>query len=303
MFDLLNSLQTTIGLFKSSPNSFIFAVGLTSLLIGSFLNVVISRLPVTLKRDWRKECYEYLNISIPETEQALSLQKLNLLLPRSHCPKCKATLRAIDNIPILSYIFLRGKCHFCAQPISIQYPLIEALSAILCVLVACKFGVSWQTLAGCFFTYVLIVQSMIDLEHKMIPDEITIPVLWLGIILSVFTIFTDMKSAIFGAVVGYLTLFCVYWIFYLATKKEGMGFGDFKLLAMLGAFLGWQMLPFIIIFSSVFGSIVGIGLIIISTIKRDTRIPFGPFLAISGWIALMYGTELNSWYMHYMRLY
>ena len=296
-------MHDIINLFQSSPNIFIAFVGLIALLFGSFLNVVIARLPVTLKRGWRKDCYEYLDLTIPESEQSLSMQKLTLLLPRSHCPKCKNTLRIIDNIPILSYIFLRGCCHFCKRPISIKYPFVEALTAIACMLVAWKFGVSWQTIAGCILTCTIIVQAGIDFEHKMIPDEITMPMLWLGLILSLFEIFTTPQSSIIGAIGGYLTLWCIYWIFYLATKKEGMGYGDFKLLAMFGAWLGCQMLPFIIVFSSLLGSFIGIALLLFSAIKRDTRVPFGPFLALSGWIALLWGPQINNWYLYFARLY
>lgn len=291
--DILNLMHTSLPLF-------LFCVAILGLLFGSFLNVVISRLPISLKQGWRKECYEYLELTVPPPEQEELANKINLLLPRSYCPKCKTTLRAIDNIPILSYIFLRGRCHFCKAPISLKYPIIELLTSFLCVIVAWHFGVSWQTLAGCFLTCVLIVQAGIDFEHKIIPDEITLPVVWLGILLGTANIFTDIESSIYGATFGYLLLWFTYWIFYLATKKEGMGYGDFKLLAMLGAWLGWQMLPFIIIFSSVVGSIVGILLLLFTDKDRNARIPFGPFLAAAGWIALMWGAEINEWYINYI---
>jgi leader peptidase (prepilin peptidase)/N-methyltransferase len=296
-------MQDILFMFHSVPVLFIFSVGLIALLFGSFLNVVIARLPITLKQSWRKDCYEYLELSAPTPDQEECANKITLLLPRSHCPKCKATLRAIDNIPIISYLFLRGKCHFCHEPISIKYPVVEALTCILCMLVAWKFGVTWQTVAGCVLTCVLIAQSGIDIENKIIPDEITLPILWLGIILSLCPIFVNSQSSILGAVAGYLVLWLIYWCFYLVTKKEGMGFGDFKLLAMLGAWLGWQMLPFLIIFSSAIGSVVGVMFILFSKTDRNTRIPFGPFLAIAGWIALLCGPEINSWYLTYAGIY
>lgn len=286
-----------------SPTLFTLCIGFLFLLIGSFLNVVISRLPISLKQDWRKDCYEYLELTIPTLEQEEYASKFNLLLPRSFCPNCRNTLRAIDNVPVLSYLFLRGKCHFCKEPISIKYPAVELLTSILCMLVAWNFGFAWQTAAGCILTCVLIAQSGIDLENKIIPDEITLPILWLGIIFSMFNIFTNLYASVLGAIFGYLVLFFIYWIFYLATKKQGMGYGDFKLLAMLGAWLGWQSLPFIIIFSSVTGAIIGATVILFSKKDRNTPIPFGPFLAVAGWIAMMCGHEINAWYISYIGMY
>lgn len=283
-----------------NPAFFLILIAILFLAIGSFLNVVIARLPITLKQDWRRDCYEYLELAPPKSEQDNISKKINLLLPRSYCPKCSKTLRAVDNIPILSYLLLRGKCHFCTTPISIKYPVVEFLTAFLCVMVAWNFGVTWQTTAGCILTCILIVQSGIDIENKLIPDEITMPALWLGIIFSLNNVFTELDNAVLGAIAGYLVLWCTYWIFYIATKKEGMGYGDFKLLAMLGAWLGWQMLPVIIIFSSVFGSIIGLLLLMFNGTDRNTRIPFGPFLALGGWIAMLWGEAINSWYLGYI---
>lgn len=291
-------MNDLLSIFQSSPLIFIGFVTFISLLIGSFLNVVIARLPLILMRNWRKECFEYLELPNKDSDS-----KISLFLPRSYCPNCKATLLARDNIPILSYIILGGKCRTCKSHISIQYPLIESLTAILCMLVAWKFGVTWQTVAGCLLTQVLIAQSGIDFKHKIIPDEITLSVLWLGIIISIATIFCDSESSIIGAACGYLSLWLMYWLFYITTKKEGMGYGDFKLLAMLGAWLGWQMLPFIVIFSSILGSAVGLSLLLFTTSTRNTRIPFGPFLAIAGWLALMWGPDINDWYLIQTGLY
>jgi len=292
-------MNDLLSIFRSSPLIFIGFVTFISLLIGSFLNVVIARLPLILKRNWRKECFEYLEIPNDDNDS----KKISLFLPRSYCPKCKATLKAKDNIPILSYILLGGKCRSCKTHISLQYPIVESLTAILCMMVAWKFGVTWQTAAGCLLTQVLVAQSGIDLKHKIIPDEITISALWLAITLSLVPIFCDSEASIIGAVCGYLSLWLMYWFFYLTTKKEGMGYGDFKLLAMLGAWLGWQMLPFIIIFSSILGSIVGLSLLLFTQSTRNTRIPFGPFLAIAGWLALLWGPNINDWYLMQTGLY
>ena len=290
-----------VTIFKSSQPIFLTAVGFISLLIGSFLNVVIYRLPNILQKDWRRECYDFLEIEIPAKEKA-ELKKSSWrdeCTDRSHCLHCGTIIHYYDNIPLVSYLILRGKCRACKKAISAQYPIVEGLSAFLCVLVAAHFGVTWQTVAGCFLTYVLIVQSTIDFRHTIIPDEITMPMIWLGLLISIPIIFVDTQTAIFGAVAGYLTLWLVYWLFYWITKKEGMGFGDFKLLAMLGAWLGWQMLPFIILCSSLVGSIVGVSIMLIKHKHTSPRIPFGPFLAIAGWIALLYGNEINMWYLQY----
>lgn len=290
-----------ISIFNSSQATFLVAVGFMSLLIGSFLNVVIYRLPKILQKDWRRQCYEFLETKVPANEEheldTTLLQEL--FTDRSHCLHCKKTIHFYDNIPLLSYLILGGKCRACKKSISIQYPIVEGLSALLCVLVAYNFGVTWQTVAGCFLTYVLIVQSTIDFRHTIIPDEITLPMIWIGLLLSINGIFVDPQASIIGAVSGYLFLWIIYWCFYLLTKKEGMGYGDFKLLAMLGAWLGWEMIPFIILCSSILGSVIGVSLFISKKKKLDRRIPFGPFLAAAGWIALIYGSAINEWYLHF----
>ncbi len=296
-------LQDMLHIFNNSLLIFLSFVGIISLFIGSFINVIIARLPNILMRQWRAQCYEFLELNDPQIEKS-ELYKgksifYELSTPRSHCPKCKTPIRIIDNIPILSYIFLRGKCHTCQRSISVQYPIVEALTAILCIIIAYTFGPSIQTVAGCFLTYVLLSQSGIDFIHKLIPDEITLPMIWLGLCLSLTPVFADCSSAIWGAIFGYMSLWTIYWLFFLATKKEGMGYGDFKLLAMLGAWLGWQYLPFIILFSSVLGGVVGLVFLIIAKKDRDTQIPFGPFLAIAGWVALVYGEQINTWYLNY----
>lgn len=292
-----------IAIFKSSQPIFLTAVGLISLIIGSFLNVIILRLPNVLQKEWRKQCYEFLETEIPVNEHPDLMKNRVLLLELlgnpSHCPRCNKHIKFYDNIPLLSYIFLRGKCRNCKKRISIQYPIIEGLAAVLATCVAWHFGVTWQTVAGCILTYVLLVQATIDFQHTIIPDELTLPMVWIGLLLSIPMLLIDSSSAIIGAISGYLSLWIIYWFFFWATKKEGMGYGDFKLLAMLGAWLGWQMLPFTVLFSSILGSIIGIVLILFQKKKREKRIPFGPFLATAGWIALLYGPEINEWYLNF----
>lgn len=297
-------MSTIIEIFNSSPITFLSFVFILSLIIGSFLNVIIFRLPGLLKAVWRQQCREFLE-DRQDTQNSDEHQKLlhKLFVQNSHCLHCKKPIHYYDNIPVISYLLLRGKCRHCKKHFSIQYPCIEALSAFLGVGVAWYFGVSVQTIAGCLLTYVLLVQATIDLHHTIIPDEITLPMLWLGLLISIPSVFVNSSDAIIGAACGYLILWLIYWCFFLATNKEGMGYGDFKLLAMLGAWLGWQCLPFIILFSSILGSATGIVLITFKGSKRINRIPFGPFLAIAGFIALLFGHEINVWYLQYVGIY
>ena len=231
-------------------------IGLFGLLIGSFLNVVIIRLPRMLAHSWTVQCYEYLKQPLP----AETKEPYNLVLPRSHCPKCNHMISAIDNIPVISFLFLKGRCRHCQTPISWRYPLIEITTALLSIVVAYRFAISWQTLAALILTWSLITLTVIDLQEQLLPDDITLPLLWLGLIVNSQSFFTSLESALFGAVAGYLFLWSIYWLFKLLTHKEGMGYGDFKLLAMLGAWLGWQVLPVIILLSSVVGVVVGLTL-------------------------------------------
>lgn len=297
-----------IFLMQTSPVLFILTVGVLSLIIGSFLNVVIARLPAILERDWRTQCYDLLDLKVPVAEQA-DIKKnyrtvWGLFFPLSHCPRCNTMIKPYDNIPIISYILLRGKCRKCKKHISIQYPFVEALTCIAAILVAIKYGATWKTVGGCLLTYILIAQSMIDYKHTIIPDELTLPGIWIGLLFNLYGTFTDLPSAVIGAISGYLFLWSIYWIFYIVTKKDGMGYGDFKLVAMLGAWLGWQFLPFTILASSLIGSFFGIGFILWKHLKFDSkRIPFGPFIAIAGWFALMYGPEINAWYINFAGLY
>jgi len=280
-------------LFAYETNSWLFftTVIIVSLAVGSFLNVVIYRLPIMLENEWRSECKEYLELEPDSKEEVFNLSK-----PDSSCPKCNHKIRAWENIPVISYVFLRGKCSSCGVHISAQYPVIEAITAILSVVVAIHFGFSVETLFGLVFTWALIALTMIDAKTQLLPDNITLPLLWLGILINASTVYTDLQSSVYGAIIGYLILWSIYKLFKLLTGKEGMGYGDFKLLAALGAWMGWQMLPQIILLSSLVGTVIGISMILIKRQKKGTPIPFGPYLAIAGWIAFIWGAEINqSW--------
>ena len=258
-----------------------------------------------LKRDAKSDCTEFLSEHYPESlnkpgSQAEETEKYNLVVPRSACPKCGHMITALENIPIISYLLLRGKCRECGTPISIRYPFVEALSAVLVLVVAMKFGVSYEMLFGALFTWTLISLTFIDIDTQYLPDQLTLPILWLGILLSLDNMYVDTQSSIIGAVAGYMVLWTVYQVFKLVTKKEGMGFGDFKLLAMIGAWCGWQVLPAVIIISSVIGSIAGILMIITKYHEKGKPIPFGPYLAGAGWIVFIWGQEINSFYLNLM---
>jgi leader peptidase (prepilin peptidase)/N-methyltransferase len=277
-----------INLLSTNPAFFIgcsFALGL---LIGSFLNVVIARLPVMLERGWKSECQQLLELDSPSTT------KLNLVTPRSQCPFCKHAISSLENIPVFSYLIQRGKCRHCGTSISAQYPLIEIFTAILTGFIAFKFGFSWQALFAMILGWSLVTLSMIDFKTTLLPDNITLPILWLGIIANYFGLFCSLEDSILGAIFGYLSLWLVFQVFKLITGKEGMGYGDFKLLALLGAWLGWQYLIAIILISSVVGSIIGITLIVTKILGRDVPTPFGPYLAFGGIICLLWGPEVKS---------
>lgn len=264
------------------------------LLVGSFLNVVIYRLPVMMQRNWRKECTEYLQINSEETQGE---DAFNLAFPLSRCPGCNTPIKPYQNIPVISYVFLKGKCAQCNCHISMRYPIIEAFTAITSAIVAWHFGYSPQTVFALVLTWSLIALSFIDIDHQLLPDSITLPVLWLGMCLSLFNLFTDAHSSIIGAIAGYMALWAVYHLFKLATGKEGMGYGDFKLLALFGAWLGWQYLPVIILLSSLVGAVIGISMIIFVRRDHTIPIPFGPYLAAAGWIALLWGNDINQLYL------
>ena len=266
--------------------------------IGSFLNVVMYRTPIMLERQWKSECQELLSLeSIQTTDEKDSTKKYNLCVPRSHCPSCNHQVKAIENIPILSYLFLKGKCSNCGKKISLQYPFVELLTAVLTSIVIWKFGFSWQALGGVLLTWSLIALSGIDIKTQLLPDNLTLPLLWLGIIFNVFQTYTDLTSSVLGAIFGYLSLWTVFHVFKLITGKEGMGYGDFKLLAALGAWFGWQYLPLIILLSSAVGAIFGIFMIVTKLQERSQPIPFGPYLAVAGWVAMLYGNQLITLYL------
>lgn len=279
----------------TSPIAFVISTGVLGLAVGSFLNVVILRLPMMLEREWHSQCRELLELPPEATSE-----RFDLIYPASHCPKCGHKIKAIENIPLLSYLFLRGKCSGCGVKIPIRYPVIEATTGLLSAIVAWHFGFGWEAGAALLLTWALISLTVIDFDHKLLPDNITLPFLWIGLIVSLFTLFTDSASAIIGALVGYLSLWSVYKLFKLLTGKEGMGYGDFKLLAMLGAWMGWQFILPIILLSSVVGAIVGVTLIVVRGRDRNIPIPFGPYLATAGWIALLWGDQIIQSYWRWI---
>lgn len=285
-----------LDLLQSSFPFLLAVVSVVGLAVGSFLNVVIYRLPLMMQKTWRSECCEFLKIENTDNSQD---EKFNLLTPRSRCPHCQHQIKAWENIPVLSYLVLKGRCSGCASPISLRYPAIELLTGVLSFTVAWYFGYGPQLIPLLILTWALIALSFIDIDHQLLPDDITLPILWLGILCSMFTLYVDIYASIAGAMVGYLCLWTIYILFKLLTGKEGMGHGDFKLLALLGAWMGWQMLPLIVILSSLCGAVVGTSMILFRGHDRQTAIPFGPYLAMAGWIALIWGQQLsnayNSW--------
>ncbi len=289
-------------LFREHIEFYYITTFLLGLIVGSFLNVVIYRLPIMLKRGWKSECQAFLTEeegqSLPQNSEETSVFNLNT--PRSRCPQCGHAIAAWENIPIISYLFLGGRCAECKTSISLRYPAIELFTAILTLVCAWHFGVSLNAAFAILLSWSLITLAFIDLDEQYLPDSITQPLLWLGLLLNTQNLFTDLESAVIGAAAGYLILWSVYMLFKKLTGKEGMGFGDFKLLAMLGAWLGWQMLPAIILLSSIVGAVIGIFLIISNRHQRGVPIPFGPFLAAAGWIALLWGDNLNHAYLQWI---
>jgi leader peptidase (prepilin peptidase)/N-methyltransferase len=291
-------LENIIVFFQSLPWVFYATVLFLGLSFGSFLNVIAYRLPKMMERDWKLECHEFLEMDPPDLDD--KLLSLNLATPASACPNCGHKIRFWENIPVISYLLLRARCSSCATAISIQYPVVELLTGLASVVVAYTFGVTIQTVAALIFTWVLIALTLIDLKKQLLPDSITIPLLWSGILLSLFNVFTDLNASVIGAIAGYMLLWSVYQLFKLLTKKEGMGFGDFKLLAALGAWAGYSYLPQIILISSVVGSIIGISMLAFGKTKQQQPIPFGPYLAIAGWIALLWGETINTTYLSFL---
>ena len=284
--------------FAALPISWLSCIGgLFGLLVGSFLNVVIYRFPVMMKHGWTVQSREWLELEPLEVDQPPTLSK-----PASHCGTCKSPITALQNIPIISWVFLRGKCANCGTSISIRYPSVELLTAILSATVVYKFGFSLQAGFGVLLTWVLVALSFIDFDHKLLPDDIVLPVLWLGLALSLLPVFASPSDSILGAILGYLVFWVVFQLFLRITGKEGMGYGDFKLMALLGAWFGWAYLPQIILVSTMVGSVVGISLMVAKKASSDLAIPFGPYIAAAGWIAMLWGNEINQAYLNYMNL-
>ena len=248
-----------------------------------------------MQKEWRHDCLEFLQ-QAPDAEQ----KTFNLVLPKSRCGHCGHQISALENIPVLSYMFLRGKCAECKTPISMQYPVVELFTAGVSLLVAWHFGVNPQALAALVFSWCLIAASGIDIGHKILPDSITLPLLWLGILLALFNVFVDLETSVLGVVFGYMSLWSIFMLFKLITGKEGMGHGDFKLLAMLGAWCGWKMLFVIVLTSSLVGAVVGITMILLKKTERSTQIPFGPYLAAAGWLSLLWGQQILQFYFGFL---
>ncbi|OLS61448.1 prepilin peptidase [Pseudomonas putida] len=281
-------------LFVNQPSIYLGSALLLGLIVGSFLNVLVHRLPLMMERRWQAEARDALGLA-----EAPAGERFDLLLPASHCPHCQHRIRAWENIPVLSYLLLRGRCSACKTRISPRYPLVELLSAGLTLVAAWHFGVSISAAAFMLLSWGLLALSLIDLEHQLLHDALVLPLLWLGLIVNAFGLFVPLEQALWGAVGGYLVLWSVYWLFRLVTGKEGMGYGDFKLLAMLGAWGGWQILPFILLSSSLLGAVVGLILLRAKGRETSTPIPFGPYLALTGWIALLWGGQITTSYLHF----
>lgn len=287
--------MTLLDYLASHVLAFVLVAGLLGLVVGSFLNVVIHRLPKMLEHDWLRQAREMLHPGEPQPAQPV----YNLVLPHSHCPHCQAEIKPWQNLPLISYALLRGRCGNCRERISPRYPLVELLTALLSMLVAWQYGFGWPAAGILLLTWALVALSLIDADTQLLPDAIVLPMLWLGLIANSFGLFTDIHSALWGAVFGYLSLWSVYWLFKLVTGKEGMGYGDFKLLAMLGAWGGWQVLPLTILLSSLVGAILGIIILKARGDSNSTPLPFGPYLAIAGWIAIIWGDWITGTYLRF----
>ncbi len=293
-----------IEIFAQQVEVLVLIAVVLGLSVGSFLNVVIMRLPKMMQAEWRRDCVELLRETAPvqlsdASDESLvtTHSKLSLSAPPSTCPHCGHRIRAYENIPIFSYLLLGGRCSNCKAQISLRYPLVEGLTALLTLVVALQLGMSWQLPAALLLTWALIALALIDYDHQLLPDSITLPLLWLGLLLSLFGIFTDSHAALIGAIAGYLSLWMVFQLFRLLTGKEGMGYGDFKLLAVFGAWLGWQLLPQIVLMATVAGASYGVILLITGQQQRAQPLPFGPFLALAGWISVLWGDAINAAYL------
>ncbi|MCJ8301180.1 prepilin peptidase [Shewanella sp.] len=300
MSELITILSHNLWLF--SAIAFIFAA-----VIGSFLNVVIHRFPVMMKREWQQECNQYLNEYHKELIGPISKkleraidgypEKYNLIVPGSACPKCKTDIKPWHNLPVIGWLMLKGKCASCSTPISARYPIIELVTGLAVAFLALHFGPTWEFACATLLTFVLIALTGIDLDEMLLPDQLTLPLLWFGLLINLNGTFASPSDALIGAAAGYLSLWSVFWAFKLLTGKDGMGYGDFKLLAVFGAWFGWQLLPLIILLSSIVGAVVGIMLIISKKLNHGNPIPFGPYIALAGWIAMIWGSDINTWYL------
>lgn len=296
-----------VELLQASPGFLIAVCVVLGMLVGSFLNVVVYRLPIMMQRDWYQQCCEFLELdekSKPPiaADAKVEFDTFNLAKPESHCPFCKHQIQPWENIPVISYLFLGGKCSSCKEKISLRYPSVEFVSGVLSGMVASGFGATWLTLALLFLTWSLIALTLIDYDHQLLPDDITIPLLWLGLLVNTLNLGLGVSTtdAVIGAIAGYLSLWSFYWLFKLVTGKEGMGYGDFKLLAALGAWMGWQSLLPIIILSSLVGAVFGVTMIILKGRDKSAPMPFGPFLAGAGFIMLIWGPQLSEFYLSTM---
>ncbi|KGK01153.1 prepilin peptidase [Thalassotalea sp. ND16A] len=286
-----------IALLQHSPVFFYITITILGLIIGSFLNVVIYRLPKMLENEWFCECRELLADELKPVEDKKAESPLTLSKPASTCPKCGHKIKVWENIPVISWILLKGKCSACANPISARYPIIETLTGIASLVIAMHFGVSWQTLFMLLLTWSLITLTMIDADKMILPDQITLPLVWLGLILGLNGVFISIEQAVIGAIMGYMSLWSIFWLFKLITGKDGMGYGDFKLFAVFGAWFGWELLPLLILMASLVGAIVGISLMMFKNHQGSKPIPFGPYLAVAGWITALWGEGIWQWYL------
>jgi len=285
--------------FIHNPVLFYSCVFVFSLCIGSFLNVVAYRLPIMMRKQMQADYFE-INEQEAEFEKLEKQPTFNLMVPHSSCPKCKASIKPWQNIPVISYLWLKGKCANCKTHISARYPIVEAATGLLGLFVALQFGATLQTATLLLFTYFLVALTLIDLDEYLLPDSLTLPLIWIALFANSFGVFTSLESAVYGALAGYLSLWSIFWLFKLVTGKEGMGYGDFKLLAAIGALLGWQALPMVILLSSAVGAVVGIAMIIILGRDKNIPIPFGPYLAAAGFIAALWGNELTQFYFSFI---
>lgn len=291
-----------ISLLSTNQTFFFTVTFIFSLMVGSFLNVVIFRFPKMLEQGWKRECREFLAEELKEPERNTDIEQNTITLskPSSTCQSCQHKIRFYENIPVISWLFLRGRCSKCQNKISIRYPLVELSTAVLSVVIAANFGATLTTLFLLILTWGLVCLTLIDLDHMLLPDQITLPLVWLGLLVNINGAIVPLSDAVIGAVAGYMSLFSVFWLFKLITGKEGMGHGDFKLVAVFGAWIGWQLLPLLILMSSAVGAIIGISMMVFKGHQRQQAIPFGPYLAIAGWITLLWGEGIWAWYLGYL---